>query len=81
MAVSTKDILASRKARHFCEKGELKSVKKSLRWAQSGFCSFNRLEAASKTINIYREWLVQQSKFKTCETKSSFTKLNTIYSA
>ena len=31
VTVSTKDILASRKARHFCKKGKLISIKKSLR--------------------------------------------------
>ena len=79
--VSIKDILASRKARNFCKKGKIIFIKNSLRWAQSGFCSFNRLEVTSKTINLYQEWLVQQSKFQICETKSSFTKWNAIYSA
>ena len=81
IAVSNKDILASKNARHFCKKGELNSIKKSLRWAQSGFCSFYHLEVTSKTINLYLEWLIQQSKFQICETKSSFTKWNAIYSA
>ena len=31
MTVSTEDILASWKARHFCKKGKLNSIKKSLR--------------------------------------------------
>ena len=46
VTVSTKDILASRKARNF---------KKSLRRAQSGICSFNRLEVTSITIKLYPE--------------------------
>ena len=53
ITVSTKDILACRKARH--------SSKKSLRWAQFGLCSFNCLDVTSKTINLYPEWLVQQN--------------------
>ena len=55
MTVSIDDILASWKARHFCKKGKLNSIKKSLRWAQSGFCSFSRLEVISKTINLCPE--------------------------
>ena len=31
MTVSTKDILAFRKARHFCKKGKLNYIEKSLR--------------------------------------------------
>ena len=45
---STKNISASREARNFLKKGKLIFIKKSLRWAQSGFCSFNRLEVTSK---------------------------------
>ena len=75
MAVSTEDILVSKKAKHFCKKGELNSIKKSLRWAQSGFCSFNCLEVTIKTINLYPEWLVQQNEFQICETKSPFFKI------
>ena len=62
--VSIKDILASRKARNFCKKGKIIFIKNSLRWAQSGFCSLNRLEVTSKTINLYPEWLVQQVCFR-----------------
>ena len=31
MTFSNKDILASKKARHFCKKGELNTIEKSLR--------------------------------------------------
>ena len=61
VTVDMKDIMASRKARHFCKKGKIISIEKSLRWAQSGFCSFSRLEVTNKTINLYPEWLVLQS--------------------
>ena len=71
--VSTKDISASRKAKNFFKKGKLIFIKKSSRWAQSGFCSFNRLEVTSKTINLYQEWLVQKILFKRCDIMSPFT--------
>ena len=71
---STKNISASREARNFLKKGKLIFIKKSLRWAQSGFCSFNRFEVTSKTINMYLKWLVQQGLFKSCEINSSSTR-------
>ena len=43
-SVSSKDILASKKARNIFKKGKLIFLKKSSRWEQSGFSGFNCLE-------------------------------------
>jgi len=57
ITVSTKDISASRNARNFFKKGKLIFITISLRWAQSGFCSFNRLEVTSKTIYVLAKFV------------------------
>ena len=46
------DISASRKARNFFQKSKYNYIEKSTLWAQSGFCSSNRLEMASKRVNL-----------------------------
>ena len=50
---SIKDISAFRYARDFSKKSKLIYIKKSTRWAQSGYCSLNRLEMASKTVKTF----------------------------
>ena len=50
-------ILASGEARYFFQKSKLIYIKKSRRWAQSGFCSSSRLEMASKRVNLNQKSL------------------------
>ena len=45
---STRDISTSSYARDFFKKSKLIYIEKSTRWAQSGFCNFNRLEMTSE---------------------------------
>ena len=52
------DISASRAARKFFFKSKLIYIEKSKRWAQSAYCSFNRLEMASKTVKLFPDWWV-----------------------
>ena len=47
------DISASREARNFFKKSKHNYIEKSTLWAQSGFCSSNRLEMASKRVNPF----------------------------
>ena len=44
---------ASRKARNFFKKSKYNYIEKSTLWAQSRFCSSNRLEMASKRVNLF----------------------------
>ena len=50
-------ILASGEARYFFQKSKSIYIKKSRRWAQSGFCSSSRLEMASKRVNLNQKSL------------------------
>ena len=50
------DISASREARNFFQKSKYNYIEKSTLWAQSGFCSSNRLEMASKRVNLVQDW-------------------------
>ena len=47
------DISASKKARNFFQKNKYNYIEKSILWAQSGFCSSNRLEMTSKRVKSF----------------------------
>ena len=47
------DISASREVGNLLKKSKHNYIEKSTLWAQSDFCSSNRLEMASKRVNMF----------------------------